>query len=102
MIGHMGPRYRCTSSFPCQNIVTMRKIAAALWANAPGITGAGRAFLSRWLELFGRDTIDTYRVRHLNLHRGVHELVAVIDDVTRVGTHALNVKEVAAHGSPPR
>lgn len=74
----------------------MEYIADDQWANSAGIGPAGQAFVQRWLELFHRLTIDTYRVRHLNLRLAFEELTAVIADVSDIGTDPVNVREVAA------
>ncbi len=74
----------------------MEYIPAPKWANSPGITAAGQVFVARWLELFHRLTIDSYRVRHLNLRLGFEELARVVSDVAEIGIDALNVREVAA------
>jgi hypothetical protein len=74
----------------------VERISDEQWARCSGIAAAGRAFVQRWLELFHVLTIDTYRVRHLNLRLAIEELVAVISDVERFGIDVINVKEVAA------
>lgn len=74
----------------------MEIIGPADWGQAVGISPSGQAFVQRWLELLHRLTIDTYRVRHLNLRLAFLELRAVTREVTEIGTDIANVKEVAA------
>lgn len=74
----------------------MEKITAEGWRHAEGIGPAGQAFVQRWLELSNVLTIDTYRVRHLNLRLAVEELAGILLDVSNFGVDAVNVKEAAA------
>jgi hypothetical protein len=74
----------------------MENLTAADWANSNGIGPAGQVFVQRWLELFHRLTIDTYRVRHLNARLAVVELANVIRDAQVFGVDPLNIKEIAA------
>lgn len=74
----------------------MEKIRTDQWQNSAGIPPAGQAFVSGWLELFHRLTIDSYRVRHLNVRLGLEELAAVIQEVDRLGTEVINVENIAS------
>lgn len=74
----------------------MELIAPGKWANSEDIGPAGQAFVQRWLELSNVLTLDTYRVRHVNLRLAVKELSEILQDVSRFNIDPVNVKEAAA------
>jgi hypothetical protein len=74
----------------------MRYIPPEKWAHSVGIPRAGRLFVARLLELTDQHTLDSYRVRHLNIRLGLEELAAVIAESEESTAHLVNVKDVAA------
>lgn len=57
----------------------MEHISENTLARANIINESERLFVSLWAELFNSDTIDTYRVRVMNAHNIIQELLDVIE-----------------------
>lgn len=74
----------------------MIRIHPDKWLNFEALSIGGKVFVHRWTELFHRLTLDSYRVRHLNVRIAIQELLGVINDFEIRGADSVNVRDAAS------
>ncbi len=74
----------------------MDYIAPQAWPNLAGVNRAGQLFIAYFRELTHPLTVDTYRVRYLNVRLAFRELGETIAAFQTTGIDAVNVRDVAA------